>query len=108
MLGKKKAGLGRQMKRVRTHDKTRSKHGGEHGLHVVATKNIKIKALIIGKRFREPRKEDIAKLAESLKKLGQLRAITVRRSRLNGEYPVIAGATLIKAAKMLNWTRVRA
>ena len=105
---KKKAGFGRKMKRVRTHEKARSKHGGEHGLHVVETKDIKIKDLIVGKRFRQPRDEDVAQLAESLKTLGQPRAITVRPSRLNGKHPVIAGATLVKAAKMLNWTRVRA
>jgi ParB/RepB/Spo0J family partition protein len=108
MLGKKKAGFGRKMKRARTHDKARSKHGGEHGLHVLETRNIKIKDLIIGKRFRQPREEDVAQLAESLKKLGQPRAITVRPSRLNGKHPVIAGVSLVKAAEMLNWTRVRA
>jgi hypothetical protein len=46
---KKKTGLGRKLKRVRAHDKARSKHGGEHGLHVLETQNIKIKDLIIGK-----------------------------------------------------------
>ena len=105
---KKKAGFGRKMKRVRTHEKARSKHGGEHGLHVLETRNIKIKDLIIGKRFRQPRDEDVAQLAESLKRLGQPRAITVRLSRLNGKYPVIAGVTLVEALKMLNRTRVRA
>jgi ParB-like chromosome segregation protein Spo0J len=104
---KKKAGFGRKMKRVRMHDKARSKHGGEHGLRVIETKNIKIKDLIIGKRFRQPRDEDVATLAESLKKLGQPRAITVRRSRF-GKYPLIAGATLVKALKTLNRMIVRA
>jgi ParB/RepB/Spo0J family partition protein len=104
---RKKARWGRKMKRVRTHDKARSKHGGGHGLHVGETKNIRIKNLIIGKRFRQPRDEDVAQLAESLKKLGQPRAITVRPSRFGG-YPLIAGATLVKAAEMLKWTRVRA
>ena len=70
--------LGRKMKRARTH-KARSKLGGEHGLRVLATRDIKIEDAIIGKRFRPPRDEDVAQLAESLKTLGQLRAITVRK-----------------------------
>ena len=49
MEKKKKTGLGRKKKRVRERDKARSKHGGEHGLHVLETRNIKIKNLIIGK-----------------------------------------------------------
>jgi ParB-like chromosome segregation protein Spo0J len=108
MLEKKKAGWGREIKRVRTPEKARSKLGGEHGLHVIETKDIKTKDLIVGKRFRQPRDEDVAQLAESLKKLGQPRAITAGLSRLNGKHPVIAGATLVKAAEMLGWTTVRA
>jgi ParB/RepB/Spo0J family partition protein len=108
MLKKKNSGFGRKTKRVRARDKAGSKHGGKHGLHVLETRNIKIKDLIIGKRFRQPRDEDVAQLAESLKKLGQPRAITVRPTRPDGKYPVIAGVSLVKAAEMLNWTRVRA
>jgi ParB/RepB/Spo0J family partition protein len=108
MLGKKKAGLGRKKKRMRERDRAGPKNGRDHGFHVVATKDIKIKDLIIGERFRQPPDDDVAKLAESLKTLGQTRAITVRTHRMDGKYPVIAGATLVMAAKMLKWTKVRA
>jgi ParB-like chromosome segregation protein Spo0J len=107
MVWKRKAGFGRKLKRVRTNDKVCSKLGGEHSLHAIETKDIKIKDLIVGKRFRQPRDEDVAKLAESLKKLGQPRAITVRRPRF-GKYPLIAGATLVAALKALHQTIVRA
>jgi ParB/RepB/Spo0J family partition protein len=108
MLGKNNAGLGRKKKRMRERDRAGPKNGRDHGFHVVATKDIKIKDLIIGKRFRQPPDDDVAKLAESLKTLGQTRAITVRTHRMDGKYPVIAGATLVMAAKMLKWTSVRA
>ena len=75
MLKKKKFGLGRKTQRARARDWAKSNHEDEHGFHVVATKNIKIKNLIIGERFRQPPDDDVAKLAESLKTLGQTRAI---------------------------------
>jgi ParB-like chromosome segregation protein Spo0J len=103
----KKAGSGRNTKRVRACDKAGPKNGRDHGFHVVATKDIKIKNLIIGERFRKPVDDDVPKLAESLKTLGQTRAITVRPRRIDGKHPVIAGATLVMAAKMLKWTSIR-
>jgi ParB/RepB/Spo0J family partition protein len=108
LLKKRKAGFGRETKRARARDKAGSKPGDEHSLHVLETRDIKIEDLIIGKRFRQPRDEDVARLAESLNTLGQARAITVRPRRIDGKYPVIAGATLVMAAKMLKWTSVRA
>ena len=93
---------------MRERDKAGPKNGRDRGFHVVATKDVKIKNLIIGKRFRKPVDDDVAKLAESLKTLGQTRAITVRTHRMDRKYPVIAGATLARAAKMLGWTSVRA
>ena len=107
MLKKRKAGFGRNTKRVRACDKAGPKNGRDHGFHVVATKDIKIKNLIIGERFRKPVDDDVPKLAESLKTLGQTRAITVRPRRIDGKHPVIAGATLVMAAKMLKWTSIR-
>jgi ParB/RepB/Spo0J family partition protein len=65
--------------------------------------------LVIGKRFRPPQDENVAKLVESLKILEQPRAITVREDpHDDGKYIVVAGATLVEAAKKLNWPTVRA
>jgi ParB/RepB/Spo0J family partition protein len=108
MLTKKKAGSGRNKKQMRERDKADPKNGCDHGFHVLATRDIKIEDLITGERFRPPRDEDVAQLAESLKTLGQTRAITVRPHRMDRKYPIIAGATLVKAAEMLGWTSVRA
>ena len=104
---KKKSGSGRKKKRARERDKAGPKNGRDHGFHLVATKDIKLKDLTIGERFRQPPDDDVAKLAESLKTLGQTRAITVRPRRMDGKYPVIAGATLVMAAKMLKRTSIR-
>jgi ParB/RepB/Spo0J family partition protein len=87
----------------------KSKRKRNRGLHVLATRDIKIEDLIIGERFRPPRDEDVAKLAESLKTLGQVRPITVRKDPdQDGKYIVVAGATLAEAAEMLGCTSVRA
>ena len=104
---KKKSGSGRKKKRARERDKAGPKNGRDHGFHLVATKDIKLKDLTIGERFRQPPDDDVAKLAESLKTLGQTRAITVRPRRMDGKYPVIAGATLVMAAEMLKRTSIR-
>ena len=87
----------------------KSKRKRNCGLRVLATRDIKIEDMIIGERFRPPRDEEVAKLAESLKTLGQVRPITVRKDPdQDGKYIVVAGATLAKAAEMLGWTSVRA
>jgi hypothetical protein len=46
------------------------------GPHVLATRDIKIKDILIGQRLRPVRPENVVKLAESLKQ-GQYRAITI-------------------------------
>ena len=87
----------------------KSKRKRNCGLRVLATRDIKIEDMIIGERFRPPRDEEVAKLAEFLKTLGQVRPITVRKDPdQDGKYIVVAGATLAKAAEMLGWTSVRA
>ncbi len=87
----------------------KSKSIVKRGPRVVATRDIKIEDIIIENRFRDPTREDIEMLVESLKELGQPRAITVRRHPDNSEkYRVIAGATLVKAAERLGWPSVRA
>jgi ParB/RepB/Spo0J family partition protein len=79
------------------------------GLHVIATRDIKIEDLIIKDRFRKPTDEDVEVLVESLEEHGQPRAITVRKHPDKPEkYRVIAGATLVKAAQRLGWPSVRA
>jgi hypothetical protein len=75
----------------------------KRGLKVLATQDLKIEDLIIGERLRAPRDEDVAKLAESLKTIGQARAITVREDPdTDAKYRVITGVTLVKAAETLN------
>jgi ParB/RepB/Spo0J family partition protein len=87
----------------------KSKRKKNRGLRVLATRDIKIEDLIIGERFRPPRDEDAAKLAESVKTLGQVRPITARKDPdQDGKYIAVAGATFVKAAEMLGWTSVRA
>jgi ParB family chromosome partitioning protein len=79
------------------------------GPRIVATRDIKIKDIVFRDRLRPVRPENVAKLAESLKTLGQTRAITVRPDpERDGKFSGIAGDTLIEAAKSLNWTRIRA
>jgi ParB/RepB/Spo0J family partition protein len=78
------------------------------GPHVLATRDIKIKDILIGQRLRPVRPENVVKLAESLKQ-GQYRAITVRpHPKHHGKFDAIAGVTLIKAAESLDWTAIRA
>jgi ParB/Sulfiredoxin domain len=84
--------------------------GGQiRGPRIVATRDIKIEDIVFRERLRPPRPENVAKLGESLKTLGQTRAITVRRNtEQDGKFIGIAGDTLFEAAKSLNWTHVRA
>jgi ParB/RepB/Spo0J family partition protein len=87
----------------------KSKGKVQRGPRVVATRDIRMEDLIVEDRFRDPTREDIEMLVESLKELGQPRAITVRRHPDNSKkYRVIAGATLVKAAGRLGWPSVRA
>jgi len=77
--------------------------------HVLATREINIDDALVGERFRPVLPENAAKLAESLKTLGQQRAITMRPAPgQDGKFVVVAGATLLAAAKLLNSTHIRA
>ena len=76
---------------------------------IVATRYLKIEDVVFRDRLRPVRAENVAKLAESLKTIGQPRAITVRPDpEQDGKFWGIAGATLFGAAKSLGWTRIRA
>jgi ParB family transcriptional regulator, chromosome partitioning protein len=84
--------------------------GGQiRGPRIVATRDIKIEDIVFRDRLRPPRPENVAKLAESLKTLGQTRGITVRPNpEQDGKFIGIAGDTLFEAAKSLKWARIRA
>jgi ParB/RepB/Spo0J family partition protein len=79
------------------------------GPRIIETRDIPIEDIVFRDRLRPVRPENVAKLAESLKTLGQTRAITVRPdAEKDGKYRGIAGDTLFEAAKSLKWTRIRA
>jgi ParB family chromosome partitioning protein len=76
---------------------------------IIETRDIKIEDIVFRDRLRPVRPENVPKLAESLKTLGQTRAITVRSDpEHDGKFIGIAGDTLFEAAASLNWPHVRA
>jgi hypothetical protein len=110
---------GKRRKKIQTHGHKREhrrdnqKSDGasnrENAPRIIATRDISIKDIVFRDRLRPVRPENAAKLAESLKTLGQTRAISVRPDpEKDGKYRGIAGATLFDAAKSLNWLHVRA
>jgi ParB/RepB/Spo0J family partition protein len=79
------------------------------GPRIIETRDIPIEDIVFRDRLRPPQPENVAKLAESLKTLGQTRGITVRPNpEQDGKFIGIAGDTLFEAAKSLKWTRIRA
>jgi ParB family chromosome partitioning protein len=85
--------------------------GGQVGApRIIETRDIPIEDIAYRDRLRRVRPENVAKLAESLKTLGtQTRSISVRPdAERDDKFLIIAGATLFEAAKLLNWTHIRA
>jgi ParB/RepB/Spo0J family partition protein len=112
MIKKKKSGFASSLQRTRSEKKSRpgEREGAKYseGLILLGTREVRIKDLIIRERFRTPTEEDAASLAESLKANGQARSITVHKANQSGKHRVIAGATLVRAAEILGWTKLRA
>jgi ParB-like chromosome segregation protein Spo0J len=76
---------------------------------IVATRDIRLEDIVFRDRLRAVRAENVASLAESLKTLGQTRAITVRPDpEHDDKFIGIAGDTLFEAAKSFDWTHIRA
>lgn len=58
---------------------------------------------------RNPRRGDVAKIAESLRRHGQFRAIVVNEGTLTGRpWEVLAGNHTLMAARSLDWERIDA